>query len=133
MRDAAENLRLDLAQYEEVKGFARFGALLDESTKRQLERGQRVTAVLQQPERSPVPLAAEVAVLWALKAGLLDDVPAQAIARFEAALGACLHEFADVEMALQAAAAIDAPLEDGLRRWIEAAKQATATLNGASL
>jgi len=132
MRDVSQRLRLELAQYEEVKGFARFGAILDESTKRQLERGQRVTSVLQQPERYPVPLAVEVAVLFALKVGLLDDVPVPAIAAFEAALAARLPEFAHLAAALPGAPALDASLEQGLRAWIAAAKEATATLNGSS-
>ena len=74
LREAAANVRLELAQYQEVKAYTRFGTLLDEATKRQLARGERLSAVLRQRERQPTPLALELGEIWALKTGLLDDL-----------------------------------------------------------
>jgi F-type H+-transporting ATPase subunit alpha len=122
MREAAANLRLDLAQYAEVKGFARFGAILDESTTRQLERGLRVTGILMQSERHPLPLSVEVAELWALKTGLLDDVAPADIAAFEQALLARANEFSHLDAAAALQATVDQELDRELRRWIVAAK-----------
>jgi F-type H+-transporting ATPase subunit alpha len=130
MRDAAANLRLDLAQYEEVKDFARFGAILDETTKLQLERGQRLVSVLLQAERSPVPLAVEAAEIWALKTGLLDEVPPPAIPRVEAALKELLGERAHVEADIATKESIDPNLEGELRRWVLAS--IPSDLNGNS-
>ena len=122
MRDAAANLRLELAQYEEVKGFARFGAILDDATKRQLERGQRLTTVLLQAERNPIPLAVEIAEFWAFKAGLLDDLQPTTIPLFEQALRATSDQFAHLAGELISKRTIDDALEQDLGRWTVAAK-----------
>src|SRR5262249_55206158 len=90
MREAAANLRLDLAQYADVKGFARFGALLDDTTRRQLEHGRRLSVLLRQPERRPLPILVQVEELWALKSGLLDELPVEKLAGLEDRLLASL-------------------------------------------
>jgi len=74
MRQLAGSLRLDLAQYDEVSQFARFGAEVDEATRRQIRRGERLRAVLTQPANQPVSLASEALVLFAAGQGLLDSV-----------------------------------------------------------
>jgi F-type H+-transporting ATPase subunit alpha len=85
MRQVAGKLRMDLAQFRELAAFAQFGtADLDKSTKLQLERGQRITEVLKQPQFSPVLLEKEVAILYAAVGGYLDDVPVDKVAAFEA-------------------------------------------------
>jgi len=92
MRDVARNLRLELAQFEEVARFARFGAEVDEATQRQIRRGERLRAVLRQPAHQPLSLAAQIVVLLAATEGYLDevaleDVPAsesEILTRFEA-------------------------------------------------
>jgi F-type H+-transporting ATPase subunit alpha len=83
MRSVAANLRLEIAQYEDIKDFARFGAILDNATKQQLRHGERIEKVLAQNERDVMPLAAEIAELWALKEGILDDVALDQIPAFE--------------------------------------------------
>ncbi|HYM68996.1 MAG TPA: F0F1 ATP synthase subunit alpha [bacterium] len=122
MRDAAANLRLEIAQYEEVKGFARFGAILDEATRAQIARGERLTRVLGQRERQVVPLAVQVAELWALKSGLLDDLTPGAVPEFERQLVELAAEFAHVDPQVVAAPSIGPDLARDLRRWAEAAK-----------
>jgi len=118
MRDAAADLRLELAQYGEVKGFARFGAILDEATTRQIARGERLMAVLGQTERHVAPLAVQVAELWALKTGLLDGLPPDAISRLEARLRALVSEFGYLASQVRSAKALDADLVSELGRWV---------------
>lgn len=121
LREASANLRLDLAQYEEVRGFARFGAILDETTKRQLARGERLAALLRQPERQPVALAVEVATFWALNAGLLDAVAPEALEGLAARLVATSADFADLVAELGHAGTIDEALAGELGRWVASA------------
>lgn len=84
MRQVAGKLKLEMAQYRELAAFAQFGtADLDKATKAQLERGQRITEVLKQPQYSPLPLWKEIAILFAVGNGYLDDVPIVRIADFE--------------------------------------------------
>jgi len=86
MRQVAGKLRLDMAQYRELATFAQFGtADLDKATRSQLERGQRVTEVLKQPQYTPMSLDKEVTILYAATNGHLDDVPVDKIAAFEQA------------------------------------------------
>ena len=76
MRQVAGRLRLDLAQFRELAAFAQFGAAeLDATTRSQLERGERITEVLKQPQYVPMPLEQEVAILYAVINGYFDDIP----------------------------------------------------------
>jgi F-type H+-transporting ATPase subunit alpha len=86
MRAVAGRLRLELAQFEEVARFARFGAEVDEATQRQIRRGERLRAVLTQPAHRPLLLAAQVVALLAATEGYLDDVALQDVPAFESGL-----------------------------------------------
>ena len=84
MKKVAGKLRLDLAQYRELVTFAQFGAAeLDRATRAQLERGQRITEVLKQPQYVPMLVEKEVTILYAVINGYLDDVPVEKIMAFE--------------------------------------------------
>jgi F-type H+-transporting ATPase subunit alpha len=86
MRQVAARLRLDLAQYRELQAFAQFGtAELDPATRHQLERGQRITEVLKQPQYEPLSLHEQVEILYAVVNGHLDDVEVKRVRDFEAA------------------------------------------------
>ena len=74
-RAVAGDLKLAYAQFEELETFSRFGARLDEGTRKIIEHGRRIRACLKQPEFSPVSVPAQIAVLLALTAGLFDRVP----------------------------------------------------------
>jgi F-type H+/Na+-transporting ATPase subunit alpha len=74
-RAVAGDLKLAYAQFEELETFARFGARLDEDTRKIIEHGRRIRACLKQPEFAPLSVPAQIAVLLALTAGLFDDVP----------------------------------------------------------
>ena len=74
-RAVAGDLKLAYAQFEELETFARFGARLDEDTRKIIEHGRRIRACLKQPEFAPVSVPAQIAVLLALTANLFDPVP----------------------------------------------------------
>jgi F-type H+-transporting ATPase subunit alpha len=84
MRQVAGKLRLDLAQYRELAAFAQFASDLDTQTRNQLERGARLTELLKQDKYQPVPLAEQVAVLYAGTQGHLDKVPVTRVREWEA-------------------------------------------------
>ena len=79
-------VRLDLAQYRELAAFAQFASDLDESTRKQLERGQRVTELMKQKQYSPLSVAEQAVSLFAANNGFLDDVELKKIGAFESAL-----------------------------------------------
>lgn len=74
MKKVAGTLKLDLAQFRELEAFAQFGSDLDESTKRQLERGKRAVEILKQPQYSPVETTRQVVTLYALVKGYMDTI-----------------------------------------------------------
>ena len=86
MRSIAGNLRLELAQFEEVARFARFGTEVDEATRRQIEQGTRIQAALTQSVHQPLSLDSQILILFAVAEGLLDDVPESRLPDFEQAL-----------------------------------------------
>ncbi|EMR07893.1 ATP synthase subunit alpha [Bhargavaea cecembensis DSE10] len=84
MKKVAGTLRLDLAAYRELEAFAQFGSDLDAATKAKLDRGARTVEVLKQDLNKPIKVEKQVAILYALTRGHLDDIPVQDIRRFEA-------------------------------------------------
>lgn len=86
LREAAETVRLDYAQFLELEMFTRFGGMSDQRIRNQLTRGARIRAILGQPQHAPLQLAEEVALLRALQSGLLDQLPLPAVAAFRAGL-----------------------------------------------
>jgi F-type H+/Na+-transporting ATPase subunit alpha len=85
-REVAGSLKLAYAQFEELETFSRFGARLDEDTRKIIEHGRRIRACLKQPEFSPVSVPAQIAVLLALTAELFDRVPLDQMTAAENAL-----------------------------------------------
>ena len=85
-KQVSGTLRLDLAQYRELQAFAQFASDLDESSRKQLERGQRMVEVLKQPPYSPLAVEKQVVIIFAGTKGYLDDIPTVAVTKFEAEL-----------------------------------------------
>jgi F-type H+-transporting ATPase subunit alpha len=79
-------VRLALAQYRELAAFAQFASDLDEATRKQLERGQRVMEMMKQKQYSPYSVAEQAVTLFAVDRGYLDDVELDKVGAFEAAL-----------------------------------------------
>jgi F-type H+-transporting ATPase subunit alpha len=86
MKQVAGRIKLDLAQFRELAAFAQFGSDLDPKTQAQIERGKRIVEVFKQPQYNPMPVEVQVAVLWAVQNGLMDDVPVDRIKDFQAKL-----------------------------------------------
>ncbi len=86
MRQVAGRLRLELASFRELAAFAQFGSDLDRATRDQLERGQRLTELLKQPQYEPMPLDEQVIGIYAVTNGFADDVPLDKIKDFETGL-----------------------------------------------
>jgi F-type H+/Na+-transporting ATPase subunit alpha len=86
MKQVAGRIKLELAQFRELAAFAQFGSDLDAKTQAQIERGKRIVEVFKQPQYNPVPVEIQVAVLWTVQNGLMDDVPVDRIRDFQAKL-----------------------------------------------
>jgi F-type H+/Na+-transporting ATPase subunit alpha len=88
MKKVTGSLKVDLAQFRAMEAFAMFASDLDAASRQQLDRGQRLMALLKQPAYSPYPMEEEAVSMWAGTSGKLDKVPADDVLRFE-------HEFLD--------------------------------------
>ncbi|MCQ4626053.1 F0F1 ATP synthase subunit alpha [Corynebacterium sp. CCUG 69979] len=86
MKKVAGNLRLDLAAYRDLESFAAFASDLDDASKRQLERGQRLVELLKQPENSPQPVEFQIISIHLANEGAFDSVPVEDVRRYEAEL-----------------------------------------------
>jgi F-type H+/Na+-transporting ATPase subunit alpha len=85
MKKVAGKLKLDLAQFRDLAAFAQFGAELDRATREQVERGQRLTEILKQPQYQPYPLEKEIEIIFAGTNGYLDDIPVAKVGDLELA------------------------------------------------
>jgi len=83
IKQVAGKLRLDLAQFRELEAFAQFASDLDQTTKNQLLRGEKLTEILKQPQYYPLSVAEQVSILFAANEGLLDDIENSEIQRFK--------------------------------------------------
>jgi F-type H+-transporting ATPase subunit alpha len=83
MKQVAGRLRLDLAQYRELEAFAEFGSELDKASQQQLSRGARVVELLKQPQYQPMAVEDQIASIWTVTNGYLDDLPVSDVRRFE--------------------------------------------------
>jgi F-type H+-transporting ATPase subunit alpha len=83
MKKVAGKMRLDVAQFRELEAFAQFGSDLDEKTRSQIERGRRTVEVLKQGQYEPMAVEHQVAIIYALINGFLDDVAVEKIREFE--------------------------------------------------
>ncbi len=83
MKQIAGMLRLDLAQFRELAAFAQFGSDLDKATLAQIERGKRMIELLKQDQYVPLPVEQQVMLIFAGTEGLLDDIPVEAVRKFD--------------------------------------------------
>ena len=86
MKSVAGTLRLDLAQYRELEAFAKFGSDLDKATLAQLTRGERMVEILKQNQYVPMDVEKQVAIIFAVSKGHLDDIDANRVLEFETGL-----------------------------------------------
>jgi len=91
MKQVAGQLKGDLAQFRELAAFAQFGTDLDAKTQAQIDRGKRIMEVFKQPQYNPIPIEVQVAVLWAVQNGFVDQVPVERVKEFQNKLMDFLH------------------------------------------
>ncbi len=120
MKQIAGTLRLDLAQFRELAAFAQFGADLDKSTMAQIERGKRMVELLKQNQYVPLTLEDQIIGIFAGTQGLMDDVPVDAIRRFESELLVFMKDRkADVREEIKKKKVLDDELKPKLKAAIE--------------
>ncbi len=120
-------IRLSLAQYRELAAFAQFASDLDEATRRQLERGQRVTELMKQPQYAPMSVAEMAISLYAVNEGYLDDVEVEKVVPFETALHAHARANAEDLMAkIDSTGAYDEEIQAGLKALLDEFKSSGA-------
>jgi len=113
-------IRLALAQYRELAAFAQFASDLDETTRKQLERGQRVTEMMKQKQYSPMSVAAMAVSLFAVDQGYLDDVDLAKVGDFEEALQTYMHsEHSDFIAGINANPKFDDTVEAKLKSVVQ--------------
>lgn len=122
MRKVAGQLRLDLAQYRALAAFAQFGSDLDEATKRQIERGKRVTEVLKQDLYEPMEVSHQVAILYAVVNGLVDDIAVEEVRAWERKFHTYLKHQSVLKQ-LRDKKELTPEIEEGLKKAINEAKQ----------
>jgi F-type H+-transporting ATPase subunit alpha len=83
MKQVAGQLKGDLAQFRELAAFAQFGSELDAKTQAQIDRGKRIMEIFKQPQYSPIPVEVQVAVIWTVQNGYVDDVVIERIKEFQ--------------------------------------------------
>ena len=120
-------VRLALAQYRELAAFSQFASDLDEATRRQLERGERVTELMKQPQYSPLTVAEMTVSLYAVNEGYLDDVQVDNVGAFESALHAHAHANAGELMTrIDATGDYDDAIQAGLKQLLDEFKASGA-------
>lgn len=127
MKQVSGTLRLDLAQFRELEAFSQFGSDLDEKTRTLIERGKRAVEMLKQLQYAPLPVEEEVAVLYALTRGHVDDIAVEAINRFEQELLAYLrNDGKEVFEAILKERALTPEVEELLKKHIAEFKKSFA-------
>jgi F-type H+-transporting ATPase subunit alpha len=115
IKNLSGGIRTDLAQYRELAAFAQFASDLDESTRKQLERGARVTELLKQAQYSPLPISLMAVSLFAVNKGFFDDIEVKQVLVFEAALHAYMKaEHADLLKKIEETKQLDKDSEAAL-------------------
>lgn len=120
MKQVSGTLRLDLASFRELQAFAQFASDLDEHSRNQLERGQRMVEVLKQPPYQPLPVERQVVIIFAGTKGFLDDISADNVTKFEAELYPFMEaKYSNIFDAIRESKKIDSETEADLKKALE--------------
>ncbi|EPE6172471.1 TPA: F0F1 ATP synthase subunit alpha [Campylobacter jejuni] len=118
-KQVSGTLRLDLAQYRELQAFAQFASDLDEASRKQLERGQRMVELLKQPPYSPLSIEKQVVLIFAGTKGFLDDIAVSRIKEFEDGIYPFIEaKHPDIFEQIRSKKALDSNLEEKLAKAI---------------
>jgi F-type H+/Na+-transporting ATPase subunit alpha len=133
LREAAETLRLDYAQFLELETFTRFGGMPDARVRDQLTRGARIRAILEQQQHAPLRLADEVALVMAVQSGLLDPMPLPTVAVFRQGLRETLdRDVPDIVRRIQDTGTLDDAGKQSVRGALRNYLQTLSPTAGAS-
>ncbi len=116
MKAVAGSLRIELAQYRELASFAQFGAELDESTRNQIRRGERLVEMLKQHQYEPMPVEQQVLQIYAGISGALDDIAVEKVSTF---LSELLRKFSESHPDVFDEIAVKGEISDELKQKIE--------------
>lgn len=118
-KQVSGTLRLDLAQYRELQAFAQFASDLDEASRKQLERGQRMVELLKQPPYLPLSVEKQVVLIFAGTKGFLDDVAVEDIREFEDGIYPFIEaKYPEIFEQIRSKKALDADLEEKIAKAI---------------
>jgi F-type H+-transporting ATPase subunit alpha len=120
MKQVAGSIKLELAQYREMKAFAQFASDLDPATQRLLARGERLTELLKQPQYKPVPVEEQVVAIFAGTKGYLDKIAVRDVGRYESGLLAAMRERApDILSTIRTEKALSDALQTKLKTFLD--------------
>ncbi len=130
MKSVSGSLKLDLAQYRAMEAFAMFASDLDATSRRQLERGQRLVELLRQPQYSPYPVEEQTVSIWAGTTGKFDEVPVDDILRFEREFLESLRREGGVLDSIRESGKFDDDHAEAVTRALDEFKQGFQTSDG---
>ncbi|HET9646840.1 MAG TPA: F0F1 ATP synthase subunit alpha [Microlunatus sp.] len=130
MKNVSGSLKINLAQYRDMQAFAMFASDLDATSRRQLDRGSRLTELLRQPQYTPYPVEEQVVSVWAGINGQLDEVPLDDVLRFEQELLEYLRHNSDVLGNIRETKNFDDDTAESLKRSISEFKNSFQTSEG---
>ncbi|MFZ2623829.1 MAG: F0F1 ATP synthase subunit alpha [Propionibacterium sp.] len=133
MKKVSGTLKIDLAQYRDMQAFAMFASDLDATSRRQLDRGARLTELLRQNQADPSRMEDQVVAIWAGVNGRLDDVPVADVLRFESEFLDYLRENSDVLTTIASSGVLSDEAETELGHRIDTFKQGFRTADGGRL
>ena len=123
MKKVAGKLRLELAQFRELQAFVQFASDLDENTKKQISRGQRLTEILKQVDNDPIPFEKQVVAIYMATNGYLDDVKVEEIKNYETRILENLEKLhGDILKRIKESSQLEDTTEEKLKRAIEELK-----------
>ncbi|NPA32625.1 MAG: F0F1 ATP synthase subunit alpha [Aquificae bacterium] len=124
MKQVAGTLRLELAQFRELEAFVQFASELDKATQQQINRGLRLVEMLKQEPYNPIPVEKQIVLIYAGTHGYLDDIPVEAVRKFEKELYAFLdNERPDILKEIREKQKLDEELERKIREALDTFKQ----------
>jgi F-type H+-transporting ATPase subunit alpha len=130
MKKVSGTLKLDLAQYRAMEAFAMFASDLDATSRRQLERGKRLTELLRQPQYSPYPVEEQTVSVWIGTSGKLDEVPVDDVLRFEREFLEVLRRDSEVLDSIRESGQFDEGHQDAVVKVLDEFKKSFETSEG---
>ena len=130
MKNVSGSLKINLAQYRDMQAFAMFASDLDATSRRQLDRGGRLTELLRQPQYTPYPIEEQVVSVWSGINGQLDEVPIDDVLRFEQELLEYLRHNGDVLRNIRETKNFDDDTAEALKKQIAEFKKSFQTSEG---